>query len=214
MATSTSKAERLKKKKRKKRRRIVLLTIEAIVLLFVIVCVSIYLMPNSKAFIVRTFTKCPAGQSLLKSLYKDLGNGYTNIALFGIDPRDGEFESGTHTDTIMIVSINNKTHDVNLVSVYRDSLLRMTTSDGDIDYEKANAAFFRNGVEGALNMLNNNFDLDITEYALVNFQGLAKIIDALGGVDITITDEEAFYISGYLTETRKTTGMDAPAVEE
>ncbi|MDY6328880.1 MAG: LCP family protein [Lachnospiraceae bacterium] len=234
MATSTSKAERLKRKKRKKRRRIALLTIEAIVLLLVIVCVSIYLMPNSKSFIVKTFTKCPAGQSLLKSLYKDdydknvldtttdkdkiktvdLGDGYTNIALFGIDPRDGEFESGTHTDTIMIVSINNKTHDVNLVSVYRDSLLRMTTTDGDIDYEKANAAFFRNGVEGALNMLNNNFDLDITEYALVNFQGLAKIIDALGGVDITITDEEAFYISGYLTETRLITGMDAPDVEE
>ena len=231
MATSTSKAERLK---RKKRRRIALLTIEAIVLLLVIVCVSIYLMPNSKSFIVKTFTKCPAGQSLLKSLYKDdydknvldtttdkdkiktvdLGDGYTNIALFGIDPRDGEFENGTHTDTIMIVSINNKTHDVNLVSVYRDSLLRMTTSDGDIDYEKANSAFFRNGVEGALNMLNNNFDLDITEYALVNFQGLAKIIDALGGVDITITDEEAFYISGYLTETRLITGMDAPDVEE
>lgn len=234
MATSTSKAERLKRKKRKKRRRIALLTIEAIVLLLVIVCVSIYLMPNSKSFIVKTFTKCPAGQSLLKSLYKDdydknvldtttdkdkiktvdLGDGYTNIALFGIDPRDGEFENGTHTDTIMIVSINNKTHDVNLVSVYRDSLLRMTTSDGDIDYEKANAAFFRNGVEGALNMLNNNFDLDITEYALVNFQGLAKIIDALGGVDVTITDEEAFYISGYLTETRLITGMDAPDVEE
>lgn len=234
MATSTSKAERLKRKKRKTRRRIALLTVEAIVLLLVIVCVSIYLMPNSKSFIVKTFTKCPAGQSLLKSLYKDdydknvldtttdkdkiktvdLGDGYTNIALFGIDPRDGEFENGTHTDTIMIVSINNKTHDVNLVSVYRDSLLRMTTSDGDIDYEKANAAFFRNGVEGALNMLNNNFDLDITEYALVNFQGLAKIIDALGGVDITITDEEAFYISGYLTETRLITGMDAPDVEE
>ena len=71
MATSTSKAERLKRKKRKKRRRIALLTIEAIVLLLVIVCVSIYLMPNSKSFIVKTFTKCPAGQSLLKSLYKD-----------------------------------------------------------------------------------------------------------------------------------------------
>lgn len=233
MATSTSKAERLKRKKRKKRRRIALLTIEATVLLFVIVCVSIYLMPNSKAFIVKTFTKCPAGQSLLKSLYKDdydnnvldtktdadkidtvdLGDGYTNIALFGIDPRDGEFEDSTHTDTIMIVSINNKTHAVNLVSVYRDTLLRMTTTDGEIDYEKANAAFFRNGVEGALNMLNNNFDLDITEYALVNFQGLAKIIDALGGVDINVSEEEAFYINGYLTETRIITGMDAPDLD-
>ena len=234
MATPKSKAERLKRKKRKRRKRIILLSLECIFFLFVIVGISIFLMPNSKSFIVKTFTKCPAGRGLLKSLYKedydskvldkntdkdkinivDLGEGYTNIALFGIDPRYGEFEDSAHTDTIMIVSINNKTHDVNLVSVYRDSLLRMTTKDGEIDYEKANSAFFRNGAEGALNMLNNNFDLDITEYALVNFEGLAKIIDALGGLDINITGEEAFYINGYLTETREITGMDAPDVTE
>lgn len=230
--TNLSKAERLKRKKRKKQKRIILLTLEAIFFLFVILCVSIFLMPNSKSFMVKMFTGCPAGRSLLSSLYKDdydknvldtdtnkdnietvnLGKGYTNIALFGIDPRYGEFEDSTHTDTIMIVSINNKTHDVNLISVYRDTLLRMTTTDGEIDYEKANAAFFRNGAEGALNMLNNNFDLDIKEYALVNFEGLAKIIDALGGVDINITEDEAYYINGYLTETREITGMDAPDV--
>lgn len=172
--TNLSKAERLKRKKRKKQKRIILLTLEAIFFLFVILCVSIFLMPNSKSFMVKMFTGCPAGRSLLSSLYKDdydknvldtdtnkdnietvnLGKGYTNIALFGIDPRYGEFEDSTHTDTIMIVSINNKTHDVNLISVYRDTLLRMTTTDGEIDYEKANAAFFRNGAEGALNMLN------------------------------------------------------------
>ena len=150
MATPKSKAERLKRKKRKRRKRIILLSLECIFFLFVIVGISIFLMPNSKSFIVKTFTKCPAGRGLLKSLYKedydskvldkntdkdkinivDLGEGYTNIALFGIDPRYGEFEDSAHTDTIMIVSINNKTHDVNLVSVYRDSLLRMTTKDG------------------------------------------------------------------------------------
>lgn len=232
MSEKTSKAERYKKKKRKKRLKITLLVFEITFLLLAVVCVSIFLMPNSKAFLVKVFTKCPAGQSLLKTLYKedydknvyddsvdekniqtvDLGEGYTNIALFGIDPRLGEFEDSTHTDTIMIVSINNKTHDVKLVSLYRDTLLRMTTSDGVIDYEKANSAYFRNGAEGALNMINNNLDLDITEYALVNFEGLAKIIDALGGIDVTITGEEAFYINGYLTETRKITGMDAPDV--
>lgn len=234
MSVKNSKNEKYRKKRRKKRLKMTLLVIEGLVLLLAIVGVSIFLMPNSKAFLVKTFTKCPAGQSLLKSLYKedydknvldnstdqdkietvDLGEGYTNIALFGIDPRLGEFEDSTHTDTIMIVSINNKTHDVKLVSIYRDTLLRMTTTDGEIDYEKANSAYFRNGAEGALNMLNNNLDLDITEYALVNFQGLATIIDALGGLDINISGEEAFYINGYLTETRKITGMDAPDVTE
>lgn len=234
MSAKNSKNEKYRKKRKKKRLKMALLVIEGLVLLLAIVGVSIFLMPNSKAFLVKTFTKCPAGQSLLKSLYKedydknvldnstdeekietvDLGEGYTNIALFGIDPRLGEFEDSTHTDTIMIVSINNKTHDVKLISVYRDTLLRMTTTDGEIDYEKANSAYFRNGAEGALNMLNNNLDLDITEYALVNFQGLATIIDALGGLDINISGEEAFYINGYLTETRKITGMDAPDVTE
>ncbi|MDE7433199.1 MAG: LCP family protein [Lachnospiraceae bacterium] len=232
MSAKYSKSEKSRKKKKKKRLKVTLLVIEGLVLLLAIISVSIFLMPNSKAFIVKTFTKCPAGKSLLKSLYKedydknvldtstneekietvDLGEGYTNIALFGIDPRLGEFDDSTHTDTIMIVSINNKTHDVKLTSIYRDTLLRMTTTDGEIDYEKANAAYFRNGAEGALNMLNTNFDLDITEYALVNFQGLANIIDALGGLDINISGEEAFYINGYLTETRKITGMDAPDV--
>lgn len=228
----SSKAERIRRRKRKQRLKIVLFTIELLFFIMAIFLLSVFLLPNSKAVFVKMFTKCPAGQSLLKALYKDdydknvldnstskdnihtvdLGKGYTNIALFGIDPRLGEFEDSTHTDTIMIVSINNKTHDVKLVSVYRDTLLRMAKSNGDIDYEKANTAYFMNGAEGALNMLNSNFDLDITEYALVNFEGLANIIDALGGIDINLTPDEQFYVNGYLTETRKITGMDAPDV--
>ncbi len=228
----SSKAERIRRRKRKQRLKIVLFTIELLFFIMAIFLLSVFLLPNSKAVFVKMFTKCPAGQSLLKALYKDdydknvldnstskdnihtvdLGKGYTNIALFGIDPRLGEFEDSTHTDTIMIVSINNKTHDVKLVSVYRDTLLRMAKSNGDIDYEKANTAYFMNGAEGALNMLNSNFDLDITEYALVNFEGLANIIDALGGIDINLTLDEQFYVNGYLTETRKITGMDAPDV--
>lgn len=234
MSKRLTKSERMKLKRRKKRIKIFIFSMEILFVLLAIICAVILLMPNSKAFLVKSFTNCSAGQALLDHLYKDdydknvydgsvdkndintvdLGDGYTNIALFGIDPRYDEFDSGTHTDTIMIVSINNKTHEVKLVSVYRDSLLRMETSQGSIDYEKANAAYFRNGAVGAINMLNENFDLDITEYAIVNFSGLAKIIDALGGVDINITEDERFYINGYLTETRKITGMDAPDVTE
>ena len=223
---------RLKKKRRKRRMKRFLFSMEVIFFLLLFAGASIYLMPNSKVFMVKAFTGCPAGQGLLKALYKDdydsnvldtstdkskihtvdLGKGYTNIALFGIDPRLDEFEDSTHTDTIMIVSINNKTHDVKLVSLYRDSLLRMRTRSGDITYEKANSAYFMNGVEGALNMINTNLDMDITEYALVNFEGLANIIDAMGGIDINLTLDEQYYVNGYLTETRLITGMDAPDV--
>lgn len=137
---------------------------------------------------------------------------YRNIALFGIDPRGSEFDDSAHSDTIIIVSINNKTGQVKMASVYRDTMLKIVDDDGDVSYTKANAAFFKGGPECAVNMLNTNLDLNITDYAVVNFTGLAKIIDALGGIDVTITPEEMTYVNGYLTETRKITGMDAPDI--
>lgn len=137
---------------------------------------------------------------------------YKNIALFGIDPRGSEFDDSAHSDTIIIVSINNKTGEVKMASVYRDTMLKIVDEDGDVSYTKANAAFFKGGPECAVNMLNTNLDLNITDYAVVNFTGLAKIIDALGGIDVTITPEEMTYVNGYLTETRKITGLDAPDI--
>lgn len=137
---------------------------------------------------------------------------YRNIALFGIDSRGSEFDDSTHSDTIIIVSINNKTKEVKMASVYRDTMLKIVDEDGDVSYTKANAAFFKGGPECAINMLNTNLDLNITDYAVVNFTGLTKIIDALGGIDVTITKDEQDYINGYLTETRLITGLDTPDV--
>lgn len=137
---------------------------------------------------------------------------YTNIALFGIDSRGSEFDDSTHSDTIIVVSINNKTGEVKMASIYRDTMLKIVDGDGDVSYTKANAAFFKGGPECAINMLNTNLDLNITDYVVVNFTGLTKIIDALGGIDVNITPEEQFYINGYLTETRLITGLDAPDI--
>ena len=89
-------------------------------------------------------------------------------------------------------------------------MLKIVDKDGDVSYTKANAAFFKGGPECAINMLNTNLDLNITDYAVVNFTGLTKIIDALDGIDVTLTDDEMNYVNGYLTETRLITGLDAP----
>lgn len=138
--------------------------------------------------------------------------GYTNIALFGIDAREDEFDDSTNSDSIIVVSINNDTGEVKLVSVYRDTMMKIRKKDGEAIYTKANEAFFRGGAEGAVNMLNTNLDLNITDYVTVNFSGLAEIIDAFGGVDVTLTDDEQFYVNGYLVETRKVTGMQSEDV--
>ncbi|MEG0722272.1 MAG: LCP family protein, partial [Lachnospiraceae bacterium] len=73
-------------------------------------------------------------------VYKDTGP-YTNIALFGLDSREGEIKKGVRSDTIMIASINNDTGTVKLLSVFRDTLLQQ--QDGT--YEKANAAYSYGG---------------------------------------------------------------------
>ncbi len=140
--------------------------------------------------------------------------GYTNIALFGLDSRDTQMDSGTHSDSIMVVSINNDTNAVRIASVYRDTMLKVTNPEGEVAYTKANQGFFRGGAEGALSMLNTNLDLNITDYAIINFSGLTEIIDSLGGLDIEITQQEMKYINFYLIENRKITGMKCDDVTE
>lgn len=122
--------------------------------------------------------------------------GYTNIALFGLDNRsEGSYEGG-QSDTIIIASINNETKEVKLISVYRDTFLNV----GDDNFTKANSAYAKGGVERAIQMLNANLDLNITEYVCVDFVALVEVIDALGGVDIDLTQQEAEIINTMLFE--------------
>lgn len=112
----------------------------------------------------------------------------TNIALFGIDTRDTNSFSG-NSDSIMILSINAKSHTVKIISVMRDSLVPIERNGSTI-YSKINSAYSRGGAELAVRTLNSIFDLDITEYATVNFFGMAKIIDAVGGIEAELTERE------------------------
>lgn len=119
--------------------------------------------------------------------------GYKNIALFGVDSRSGELKKNTRTDVIMIVSINQDTKEVRLVSVYRDTWLNMSNDS----YRKANAAYAQGGAKQAISMLNMNLDMDITEYVTVGFQGVIDVINAVGGVEIDVKEEEIRNLNDY-----------------
>lgn len=119
--------------------------------------------------------------------------GYWNVALFGVDARDKSLGKGNRTDTIMIASINQDTGEVKLVSVFRDTYLNL----GNDSYNKCNSAYARGGPELAINMLNMNLDLDITEYVTVGFTGVIDTIDALGGVEINVTEAEIRDLNNY-----------------
>lgn len=132
----------------------------------------------------------------------DTLEGYTNIALFGLDNRsNGNYDRG-NSDVIMIASINNKTKEVRLVSVYRDTYLNV----GSGKYNKANSAYARGGAKAAVQMLNTNLDLNIKEYMCVDWAAVVEAVDALGGVEVEITNQEKDMINHMLIEIDNTVG--------
>ena len=130
-------------------------------------------------------------------------SGYTNFVLYGVDSRTGQLTSDCHSDTIMILSLNRRTKQVKIVSVYRDTYLDNTNGE----FRKATECYFYGGPERSINMLNKNLDLDIRDYVAVNFNAVVKVIDLLGGIDLEITDEEMNYINGYCVENQQVTGV-------
>ncbi len=121
------------------------------------------------------------------------GHGVRNIALFGVDSRDGNLSKRTRSDTMIVASVDQDAHQIRLISVYRDSYLNL----GNDTYAKANAAYAKGGPEQAINMLNMNLDLDITDYVTIGFEGLSEAVDALGGVEIDIAVDEISHLNNY-----------------
>lgn len=136
---------------------------------------------------------------------KKVMQGYTNVALFGVDNRsNGNFDSG-NSDTIIIASIDNASNDIKMVSLYRDSYLNI----GEDEFTKCNAAYQKGGPKAALDMINTNLDLDINYYVAVDWNALVETIDLLGGIDIELTAEEAHLTEGYIDEIAGQTGVSS-----
>lgn len=137
--------------------------------------------------------------------------GYKTIALFGIDARSTDsLKEGNRSDTIMIASINEETKEVKIVSVYRDSMFEI--ADGSGLTAKVNAAYAYGGPELAINTLNANLDLEITDFVTVNFLALTKTIDHLGGVTIRVDDNEIQMLNASITEQMNVTGIYSEGV--
>lgn len=179
----------------------VLVMIVLVVVLFVVYKLDLADTDNKKSVINATVNDEVQAQVEDASDSWKMG-GYTNIALFGVDSRDGNLDKGARTDTIIIGSLNNSTGDIKLCSVYRDTYLNI----GNDTYNKANSAYSHGGPDQAIQMLNTNLDLDIDQYITVDFKALVDVIDALGGVEINVTDEEIHFLNDYQIGTAEETG--------
>ena len=138
-------------------------------------------------------------------LYNNFRTGRNwTVAVFGVDSREGQLESGTRSDVIMLVNIDRKTGEVKLCSVFRDTYLKIS-EDGE--YGKINKAYERGGHEQAVAALEENLDIKIDDYATFSWGTVATLINAVGGVDLEITDSEFRYINSFITETVEATGI-------
>lgn len=137
-------------------------------------------------------------------------DGYWTIAVFGVDSRDGNTGKGALSDVEMLCSIHRKTGEIRLLSVFRDTYLRIDQKE---DFDKINEAYFLGGPEQAIKALEDNLDLQIDDYATFNWKAVVDAINVLGGVDIDITDKEFAYINSFITETVNSTGVGSYQLE-
>lgn len=140
----------------------------------------------------------------------DMAN-YTNIAFFGIDARDDSLGSGSNSDSMMIISINNSTKEVKVVSLYRDTLLRIP---GQSINAKANSAFNYGGPVLGIQMINQNLDLNVSEYLTVNWEAMTRAVDILGGVTVNVNAEELEKMNEYIAEQISSNGLVSNGVSE
>ena len=135
---------------------------------------------------------------------------YRNIALFGVDSREDDYGVGNRSDCIIIASINNKTKEIKLISVYRDTYVQIEGHGLD----KITHAYSYGEAPLAIKTLNKNLDLNIKEFVTVNFDSVAEAVDELGGIQLSIKAEEVKYINGYIDETSKVTGKTSKHITQ
>ena len=129
------------------------------------------------------------------SLSANTQDGIMTIALFGVDTRENG-DSGTRSDAIMIMSVDPARSSVKLVSLMRDSYVDVPGHGKT----KLCHAYGYGGAQLMMETINQNFDMDIKEYMVVDFAQMASIIDGVGGVTVTLTEEELAETNKFIDE--------------
>ena len=180
-------------------KRILMIVGTCIIALILVLCIVIFTIFNS------LYSDVFEPDSNDYDLSLQAVDGYYNILLMGVDSRDmGELD-GTRSDAIMVVSINEETSDVKILSVYRDTYLKM----GDTyTYDKITHACVYGGPEMTTKSLNQALDLDIRNYVVVNFKAVADLVDAVGGIEVNVEDYEISELNKITKNTAMHLGYD------
>ncbi|MBR3134842.1 MAG: LCP family protein [Clostridia bacterium] len=187
----------------------------------IIILIVVAVLGVAGFFLVKSYLKNKTGKIQYEELNvtaDDLGiseeqqknTKYRNIAILGTDSRYNDYDDFARTDCIMVASINTENNDVTLFSIYRDTLVEMDLYD-KTRMDKINHSYY-GGVETTLKTINTNFDLNIQEYVIVDFEAVAEIVDKVGGIELNITDSELKFINYYVKGNTESTGIESSKV--
>lgn len=205
-----------RRRKKKKKAGVVIFVIELLVLLVLVGGIAVLAFVNKKADNVTQDDTLDLDNVEMNevAVTSETLHGYENIMIVGVDTREGDLNYA-NSDVMIIGSINNDTKEVKLASIYRDTLLNTgEDEDGEDEYRKANYAYAAGSAERLLSMVNTNMDLDISDYVTVDFSAVAEVVDLLGGLDITLTEQECVHLNNYCKETSEVTGKDYEELDE
>lgn len=199
--------------RRKRRRRRIVFALEIIILLVLIAGLVVFAKMGKMDFAELDFSNIGINEGILNN---ETMHGYTTIACVGLDlDSNGGTLARGNSDTMIIASINNDTKKVRLVSVYRDTYLRVGEDEqGNGEYGKANSAYQLGGAEQLLSMMNTNLDLNVQDFVTVDFNAVATVAELLGGIDMELKAEEVVHLNSYCVETSEATGMSYEKLEE
>ncbi|WP_346873612.1 LCP family protein [Clostridium sp. UBA5988] len=195
--SSTSKKRQNRNKRKKKKANKIILIIITLLVLFITIAVTYGLSTLGKLNTVDFKNK---DLGIDKSNPKSSSDKIKNVVLFGIDQSEGDVG---RSDAIIIATVDSKHKKLKLTSLSRDSYVNI---DGH-GYDKLNHAYAYGKEELAIKTINQNFGLDITDYAKVNFSELEEIIDIIGGIELTIDEAEVEYINNYVRDLSNDQGI-------
>lgn len=192
----TGKQKKKKQEKGKKKKNRFFKVLAVLAVLFIIGFIGLYTIVGS---LYNKMTYKEADSFTFEPMKED---GVINVLLIGNDSRlagdDGR------SDAMILVSISDKTKTITMTSLLRDMYVEIPGHDGN----RLNAAYSYGGPELLMQTIEQNFDIPVHRYALVNFQAFANLVDAVGGVDLELTNDEVQYVNGYLMEYNQLEGRD------
>ena len=146
-----------------------------------------------------------ADESILNETNFQSEKGITNILLAGTDGRPGEKNS--RSDAMMILTVDSKNKSLKLTSLNRDTYVNIP-GRGE---EKLTHAYAYGGANLLVETIENNFEIDIQNYAVVDFYSFMDIVDTLGGVEVDVHENEINEINKFIKwDTYKWSGETAP----